>query len=343
MDETTGVKAPGKILLVGGYSILKQGNISYVVSIDKYVHACAQKKSSGDANRNPAVELKSVGATGEYDTDLFGPKTPEFKFANRAIWTFYSIYRDFERDVILETWNDSAFGAPAGKTGLGSSAASVVAMVGALFRHHFGALDVNTIHAISQYVHYTVQGAGSGFDVASACFGSIKYSRFGPGSFKGRAPDKVVGVELDCTIEPLPFPADYGMLYIPLGKSVSSAERIAKINVGEKNLDALNEANIKCIESLYSPKEFFREMRTGRDILEGMAKEAGFALLEPQDRQLLEKLDREGLAVSPGAGGESLVFLAADEGSCDKAKEIINESGLKYIQLGEAIGLRYVV
>lgn len=71
------------------------------------------------------------------------------------------------------------------KTGLGSSAALVTSIVGALMGH----LDLlnqdpthdelTRVHHIAQFVHCLAQGKiGSGFDISSAVWGSQIYRRF---------------------------------------------------------------------------------------------------------------------------------------------------------------------
>lgn len=72
------------------------------------------------------------------------------------------------------------------KTGLGSSAALVTSLCGALL-HHFGVADVRDangqqiLHRVAQYCHCLAQNSiGSGFDVAAATFGTQLYTRFDP-------------------------------------------------------------------------------------------------------------------------------------------------------------------
>lgn len=82
------------------------------------------------------------------------------------------------------------------KTGLGSSAALITSLVSALLLHlqivpadalaSQGGLEGASAgrklaHNVAQYVHCLAQGkVGSGFDVASAVFGSQLYTRFDP-------------------------------------------------------------------------------------------------------------------------------------------------------------------
>lgn len=84
------------------------------------------------------------------------------------------------------------FGVPlnkAHKTGLGSSAALVTSLIGAVLSHYLTkeTFDLSTnegknrLHNLAQAAHCAAQGkVGSGFDVASAVFGSCLYRRFSP-------------------------------------------------------------------------------------------------------------------------------------------------------------------
>ncbi|KAJ5741379.1 Phosphomevalonate kinase eukaryotic [Penicillium manginii] len=83
----------------------------------------------------------------------------------------------------------SNFGVPlqdAHKTGLGSSAALVTALVSSLVIHRtMQASDLGAgrdkLHNLAQAAHCAAQGkVGSGFDVASAVYGSCLYKRFSP-------------------------------------------------------------------------------------------------------------------------------------------------------------------
>ena len=82
------------------------------------------------------------------------------------------------------------------KTGLGSSAALITSLVGAVLVHYAG-LDLaggntalETVHFVAQAAHCAAQGKiGSGFDVSSATFGSQRYTRFSPEVLNALAAD----------------------------------------------------------------------------------------------------------------------------------------------------------
>ncbi|KAK3670176.1 phosphomevalonate kinase [Recurvomyces mirabilis] len=91
------------------------------------------------------------------------------------------------------------FGTPiskAHKTGLGSSAALVTALTAALLTYYLpkDTLDLSTelgkrhLHNLAQAAHCAAQGkVGSGFDVASAVYGSCLYRRFFPAILSNHA------------------------------------------------------------------------------------------------------------------------------------------------------------
>lgn len=77
------------------------------------------------------------------------------------------------------------------KTGLGSSAALVTALVSALVMHRTMHPDDllavrDKLHNLAQAAHCAAQGkVGSGFDVGAAVFGSCSYRRFSPSVLEG--------------------------------------------------------------------------------------------------------------------------------------------------------------
>jgi len=84
----------------------------------------------------------------------------------------------------------------ANKTGLGSSAALVTALVGALLTFYLPAPQFSlenaeskrSLHNLAQAAHCAAQGkVGSGFDIASAVSGSCVYRRFSPSLLEGLA------------------------------------------------------------------------------------------------------------------------------------------------------------
>lgn len=118
------------------------------------------------------------------------------------------------------------------KTGLGSSAAFTVSFVGALIsvlepEYVDVKTDVERIHNLAQIAHCEAQGkVGSGFDIASACFGSCSYSRFSPILAKGQTDyDRLIEVvhkKWDCSIEDFCLPSRLKLIMIDIRSGSSS-------------------------------------------------------------------------------------------------------------------------
>ncbi|MFH0837460.1 MAG: hypothetical protein V1870_04985 [Candidatus Aenigmatarchaeota archaeon] len=238
--------APGKILWIGGYSVLEKGNISFVTGVDKRVFANAAKSDK--------IHLKlpqfSVDIIGKFDGHrlVFGDMTDDEKkwssFVRVAVETCLRYFKHkgiHVSGVNIETISDPAFGFGETKTGLGSSAAVTTATVAALFELHGLSIANNRdlIHKMAQYVHFRVQGkVGSGFDIAASCFGGSSYSRYSPELIKD-IPEtasieevaKAVDKKWDYSAEQVALP--HGFLVSVgnfLGESTSTSVMVKKIN-----------------------------------------------------------------------------------------------------------------
>lgn len=110
---------------------------------------------------------------------------------------YYSSTEPFSGDVLSSEKGFHDFKVPlneAHKTGLGSSAALVTALVAAVLTYYLPteiiSLDSETgkarVHNLAQAAHCAAQGkVGSGFDVAAAVYGSCMYRRFSPSILVG--------------------------------------------------------------------------------------------------------------------------------------------------------------
>mmetsp|Transcript_29312 Transcript_29312/g.44358 ORF Transcript_29312/g.44358 Transcript_29312/m.44358 type:complete len:472 (+) Transcript_29312:120-1535(+) len=147
--------------------------------------------SSSNASENGFVE-KTLRVTLAYIWKKKQKLNPSIKITIHADNDFYSVIPHLkERGLpmtpdsveslgrFLPCPQNPDNGAPIiRKTGLGSSAALVTSMVGALL-FSFDAFQQDKAHNLAQISHCYAQGkVGSGFDVSSAVFGSHIYQRF---------------------------------------------------------------------------------------------------------------------------------------------------------------------
>jgi len=341
--------APGKIMWIGGYAVLEQPNISYNTGVDKRVFARAKEaekisfnipqfginlnaefngekivfKKELDENEKPMEFVKSVAENCLIYLKAKGKQTKAFE---------------------LTTITDPAFGLGKTKTGLGSSAAVTAAATAAIMVLHGYDVkkDVHLIHKLAQYVHSTVQGkVGSGFDIATACFGGHAYSRYSPSLVQDKGVVEAVDAEWDYSAEHIPVPRGFiTALADIVGESTSTREMVAKYKDYKKAkpeefgafLSELNKANIRAIEAikklnelaekdsaaydaaletLEHPafKEFVKAFNDARAKTKELGKRMGANVESDAATELLDESNRNGAIVSrlPGAGGGDAV------------------------------------
>lgn len=149
---------------------------------------CSCRDADLKLNRNPFVETALCYALSYVTTVSGDPIITPAAITILADNDYYSTPSDLSQEA-SERFHD--FGVPitkAHKTGLGSSAALVTSLTAAVLTHYIPKrVDLTTpegkrrLHNLAQAAHCAAQGkVGSGFDVASAVFGSCLYRRFSP-------------------------------------------------------------------------------------------------------------------------------------------------------------------
>jgi len=168
------VKAYGKILVVGGYSILEPGNVGLVVNVNKGTTTSVQETQTGRIVIDLSnFQISVYGYVQGHKLQLkHNPE--ELKFIKSAVEnTFkYLNYKSVRlRDIRLMSYNDAELTHEKLKTGLGSSATATVSTVASILRLH-DIEDIDLVYKIARYSHHEAQGSGSGFDVSASCYGS---------------------------------------------------------------------------------------------------------------------------------------------------------------------------
>jgi phosphomevalonate kinase len=184
------VEAPGKIFLVGEYAVL-DGGVAVLAAVSRY--AVAQYVPGIDPQSAVVEEAvgRSLAAIGEASTAL-PPGS-----------------------VMVDT---DAFSRGKFKLGLGSSAATAAATVGAMFET--AGLSIagmqREIFSIAEAAHQAAQaGVGSGADVAAAVWGGfIKFVRPSEGS---------------PVIEPIAVPASLRLVVFWTGESANTRELVQSV------------------------------------------------------------------------------------------------------------------
>ncbi len=222
-------KAPGKILWLGGYSVLERPNIGYVTAIDAYVHTNVNLLE-GSSKVHIKVPDFNLEINGTLDAKTGKIKIERIKELNLLITTAevslsYVISKGIKPSGIsIETRNDKAFGygisgngsnKKVSKSGMGSSSAVTVALVAAILGSYgLDTKENEALHKIAQLSYSVATGKiGSGFDIAAATYGSILYSRYSPSIITGFPQNftiddvtSMVDKKWDYTIKSVSFP-----------------------------------------------------------------------------------------------------------------------------------------
>lgn len=242
------------------------------------------------------------------------------------------------------------------KTGLGSSAALVTALTGALLAHYLPASfhidspeDKRILHNLAQAAHVAAQGkVGSGFDVAAAVYGACTYRRFSPETLAGLPePGKpgfgaalaaLIGKEWDATIEGFTLPKGLTIRMVDVHSGTQTVGMVKKVLAWRENspvratelwwalhgLIGFLEQQLKEDEGSF--ENLSQTISRIRAIIREMSKESDVPIEPPEQTKLLDTLTEvEGVygGVVPGAGGYDAVAVVArdDEETVKKIGE----------------------
>ncbi len=342
--------APGKILLLGGYSVLERPNIALVLVVDAYVHAEVKLR------KDDKIVISIPQFKKKIKTDLTKIDKENDKRANFVLNAVKFTLKYLENRKIdvtgfnLTTKSDKQFSVESGKSGLGSSAAVTVATVAAISE----AFSLNTksnidrVHSLAQYTHAISQGKiGSGFDIAAACFGSIKYSRYRPELLTSNEPTIVLGTDLDYSANAAKMPLTIKLLAANFPKqSMSTTFSVSKVMEFKKSnpqkyaeimseLDAVNRNALATLES-GDLDAFRRYFEQGRLLTKKLGKLSEVGIETEKHTKLIEESKKNGAFVCklPGAGGgDSIVALCKSEEDKKQLAEFWKSKGLKLLDI----------
>jgi phosphomevalonate kinase len=240
------------------------------------------------------------------------------------------------------------------KTGLGSSAALVTAFTGALLSHYLppsiftlsSSSGRAKLHNLAQAAHCAAQGkVGSGFDVATAVYGTCVYRRFSPSMLSRLGEPGSYGFSIrvrnvvDDTDESQKWDTEIskGGVTIPKGmalvmcdvdcgsQTVGMVKKVLEWRKsdpeGSKKLwDELQACNEHLGNLLTSGSEgdFEGAFAAIREHIRDMGKRSGVPIEPPEQTELLDAVTKgvDGVAggVVPGAGGyDAIVLLVKDD------------------------------
>ena len=282
-------KAPGKLMLAGEYAVLI-GGPSIVAAVDRYVVA-------GLGNQDRGYRL--IGAEADDALPRITLETCGHPALLENLWVDVSqLYADDGQ-----------------KMGLGSSAASIVAICRAAGVKKDGLLEV------AQDAHRRLQhGAGSGADVAASALGGVLHYQLAHSVLEGwglwsGAPDYPITQAIE-------LPQDLRVEAIWLGEPASSTELVGRV-AAHQNVDS-TEAMHSIIASAKQmlagcmtndTRLFLKGAQAADKAMEALGAATGAPIIVDAHRELRRALEGTPMVCKPsGAGGGdfSLVFGPAD-------------------------------
>jgi phosphomevalonate kinase len=185
------LSAPGKLMLSGEWSVLEKGVPCIVLAVEQRVFATIEVADELIVALEDFQIIAKVELNGE--KVKFDKEDKDLHFTAIAMETTikYLIesgidikpFKLITRSDIISIINEKGEKI---KVGFGSSAAAVVAIIGAILYYHdvisLSQQDKELIFKLGIIAHYFGQGKlGSGFDVAASTFGgALAYKRFDP-------------------------------------------------------------------------------------------------------------------------------------------------------------------
>lgn len=331
------VSAPGKILWIGGYSVLERPNVSLVSAVNARVHAEANFARETMIECPQFSIRKGISEMSENEKEKM-----KFLLSAISITEKYLRGKGFDvKPLKIKTISDREFSVEDGKSGLGSSAAVTVAAVASILAL-YGIKDRETIHKISQFVHSVAQGkVGSGFDIAAAVYGTIRYVRYSPSIININEDDivKVIEGKWDYEIKEVEWPEDFRIVVGNfLGESASTTALVKKVMEFKKQhfdeyaqlMKKLNDANTRAIDAFEKRnyENFAHYFNEGRLLTKELGERSGAEIEPIKSTLLINRLINEGGALAaklPGAGGgDSIAAICTDEISEKKVKGILS-------------------
>ncbi len=313
--------AHGKVLLLGGYSVLEMGNIGLVLATDAASHARITKRE----DNRVIINARGFGSI-EGSVNSIDASNSKLAVAKAAVQTSLK-YLDgigcrlhgFE----LESWNDRQFSYNGFKSGLGSSAAATVAIVGATLGE-FGITSKEIVHKLAQIAHSMAnEKIGSGFDIASAVYGTIEYKRYSPSiiaklgdSFNGIDIERVVSMQWDYSIRKVSI--DKGLLFSMAKLSggetgtVNMVKKVMEFKDASKDeyyelIRKINESNVNAISAMEKNdiNGFADAFEEGRQLTKELGIKSNADIEPDYCSSIIEESKKNGALVAklPGAGG----------------------------------------
>ena len=321
-------------MLAGEWAVLEQGNPCIVLAVDEGVTAKITSDNKTIINA-PDVGLRNINLTDR----LSSTEKKTFIFVRLAIEISLKYLR--EQGVITRLFHLSIASSLA-HSGLGSSAASVVAVTKAILQFHdcdiFSKKSKQTIFKLSSLAHFQAQDlSGSCFDVAASTYGgALVYKRFDPEWLsrllaRGESVSEIVGRTWPwLEIRPIELPKEMRVESRFVDRVASTKDLVARMSDFKKNyreayqkicneiafvVNRLVHAIEVCDKQVCTKSKILILIKQNRLLLKKLAEQSGIDLETPEIIKLCDSAERCGGAAkfSGAGGGDCVIAISFDD------------------------------
>ena len=341
--------APGKLVLAGEYAVL-EGAPAIATAIDVRAQALVFRVTGPESILvDPADGRKFFFVTDASGRLIWQGQTP--KSRGSIVEAVFAVLCRYAPEgcpfpalsISIETgaFYSDANGTPKTKLGLGSSAAALVALTGALAKELNLAVDVNKMRQICIDAHREFQmGQGSGIDVLTALAGGVVGLKIEPGT----SAREVIS---------LPWPVGLYLVPVWSGKGSSTTELISRFYAYRDRLPESfrehTEQLARLAEQSYeawfdqSVSGILQAIKNYDESLQALDRSAAIGI-NTKAHEILRQLSyRQGAVYkTSGAGGGDLGFALTDSSqTVDKLRHMFVQQG--YPVLNEVLAVEGLV
>jgi len=347
------VSAPGKLFLSGEWAVLEVGNPGIVTAVNKRVHCEIEsaEKISVSIEDFGIKDLKGTFKEGKFiwERELSEQEQKDTNFIRGSIETALRYLGEW-KPFKLRTWGElSQITLKSGETkkiGFGSSAASVVAVIGAILAFHGKDISQrktkDIVYKLSALTHYFAQGkVGSAFDVAASTFGGVFiYKRFDPKwlveeAESGKSVKELVEMEWKgYSVEELKIPEGFRLIIGWTKESASTSAMVKQLNKWAKEHPEEYKRHFNRIADLVrelipawkeqNKERILKLLRKNEELLAELGKASGVNIETEGLKKLSEIANQNGCAgkLSGAGGGDCGIAVCFDQEAAESvAKE----------------------
>ena len=357
------LSAPGKLMLSGEWSVLEKGVPCIVLAVQQRVFV------SVESSNEFIIHLKDFSITTKAKLDggkvVFEEEEESLLFTRFAMETALQYlveaglkiqsFKLTTQAEITTIKNDSG---EEMKVGFGSSAAAVVAIIGAILYYHnavsLSQQDNELIFKLGIIAHYFGQGKlGSGFDVAASTFGgALVYKRFDSDwlerEIKNRHLLEVVnnkwpGLEL----RNIKLPNEMRLMVGFTGTSASTRKLVHEMRLFKQNdpeyyheiifsIKGVTEELIQAIDKPYDHQTILELLDKNRQLLEELSFACSCDLEIKAHRVMSQIADKNGAVAkfSGAGGGDCSIGVCFDNRTMETVLNEWQDQGIMPINIG---------